>query len=220
MSNQMEVIIDYLAEAEGIEVHLNKGELDITSMYGIYRFANPHAKIFKELDYLAYKLGIRSKSKDWKHEDLHLLNNYIALSPKYTQLFRDLAIEFYKSYYRGAKLDLFHEDCVIAMASMYANSNKLSWKSVQYAINTMASNNLIEYHRIAEDGKVGSQTMEGLKMCKIACDSLDFVGLLFESFMLLGMTAEYSKLVKANPDKYLRFSIGWDNRMKKLQGAM
>ena len=50
-----------------------------------------------------------------------------------------------------------------------------------------------------------------------ACKTVRNVGLLFESYMLLGMSAEYSILIKERPDKYNRFSTGWDNRLKKLQ---
>lgn len=217
MTKQMHTLIKYLADAEGTQIHYNNREHDITSMYGIYRHANPDAKIFEEIDYLAFKLGIKEKSCKWLKKDLDLINNYINKDKALVDKFILLAVEFYENYYKRARLDVFHPDCVVAMASMYANSQKLSWRAVQYAINTMNSNGFIEYKTISEDGKAGNNTLRGLEKCLYACNTVKNTGLLFESYMLLGMCAEYSKLVKANPNKYLRFSIGWDNRMKKLQ---
>jgi len=218
MTKQMYTLMEYLAQAEGTIIHYNSMEHDITSMYGIYRHAHPSAAIFKEIDYLTFKLGIKEESCNWQEKDLDFINNYINKDEKLNDKFLGLAIDFYKDYLRLARLEMFHKDCVIAMFSMYTNSPKLAWKSVQYAINTMNRNGFVDYKRTTEDGIFGSNTQKGLDKCLYACNTRENVGLLFESYMLLGMCAEYSLLIKSNPEKYMIYSIGWDNRMKELQG--
>lgn len=217
MTQQFQTLMKYLAKAEGTDIHYNDKEHDITAMYGIYRHAHSKAKIFEEIDYLAYKLGIRQKSYNWQKKELDTINNFINKDEELVKKFLNLAIEFYKSYLRLARLEMFHKDCIVAMASMYTNSPKLAWRSVQYAINTMQNMNFINYKNIAEDGIAGQNTINGLEKCLYACNTKENLGLLFESYMLLGMCTEYSKLIKSNPNKYMKYSFGWDNRMKELQ---
>lgn len=217
LSSQMQTLLRYLANAEGTKIHKLDGEKDITSMYGIYRYQNPQAEIFKKIDSLALELGIKTASTEWGDMELEYINNHISRSKDLVDEFIYLAGSFYENYYQKIRLDLFHEDCVVAIASMYANSRRLSIKALQYAINTMNKNGFIEYKTLLEDGKLGSNTLKGLEACLYACKTVRNVGLLFESYMLLGMSAEYSILIKEKPDKYNRFSTGWDNRLKKLQ---
>jgi len=217
MTNQMNKLMEYLAKAEGTNIHYNDKELDITAMYGIYRHSNPSAKIFEEIDYLAFTLGIKEKSYNWLDSHIETINKYINKRDELISKFIELAAEFYEQFYNRARLSMFHSDCVLAVASMYTTSPKLCWKSIQYGINTMNSNGIIYYKKIAVDGVAGEETIKGLNKCLYECNTRKNISLLFESYMLLGMTTEYSKLVKLNPKKYMEYSIGWDNRMKKLQ---
>lgn len=216
-SNQILVLLKYLSKAEGTQIHFNKGEKDITSMYGVYKYSNPKAKIFKEIQKLAIKLDLHYDSRNWQEDDLIKINNFINKDEKLVSNFILLAAEFYETYLIKARLDMFHKDSVVAMFSMFVNSRRLAWKSVQYAINTMFKNGFIDYETLKEDSKVGNKTMLGLEKCLYVCNHKKHLGLLFESYMLLGMSAEYSYLIKKNPKKYNRFSTGWDNRLKELQ---
>ena len=213
----MYTLLKYLSSAEGTQIHFNKGEKDITSMYGVYKYSNPKAKIFEEIQKLAIKLDLPYDSRNWKEKDLNKINNFINQDKILVDKFISLSAEFYEEYLKKARLNMFHKDSVVAMFSMFVNSRRLAWKSVQYAINTMNQNGFIEYEKIAEDSKVGSKTLKGLEKCLYICKARENMGLLFESYMLLGMSAEYSYLIKKNPKKYNRFSTGWDNRLKKLQ---
>lgn len=217
ISDQMKALLTYLAKAEGVLIHRLDGEKDITSMYGIYRFQNPQANIFKKIDSIALELGIRIPSSSWSKKELDLINDHIQNSKDLINTLFLLVVEFYEDYYSSIRLDLFHEDCVVAVASMFANSRRLSIKAIQYGINTMNYNGFIELNKnLLEDGKLGEKTLKALEVCLYACKTAANVGLLFESYMLLGMSAEYSILIKEE-SRYLPFSTGWDNRLKKLQ---
>lgn len=217
ISDQMKALLTYLSKAEGVLIHKLDGEKDITSMYGIYRFQNPQANIFKKIDSIALELGIRIPSSSWSKKELDLINDHIQSSKDLINTLFLLVVEFYEDYYSSIRLDLFHEDCVVAVASMFANSRRLSIKAIQYGINTMNQNGFIELNKnLLEDGKLGEKTLKALEVCLYACKTAANVGLLFESYMLLGMSAEYSILIKGD-SRYLPFSTGWDNRLKKLQ---
>lgn len=217
ISDQMKALLTYLAKAEGVLIHRLDGEKDITSMYGIYRYQNPKANIFKKIDSIALELGIKIPSSSWTKKELDLINDHIQNSKNLVNELFLLVVEFYEDYYSSIKLNLFHEDCVVAIASMFANSRRLSIKAVQYAVNTMNLNGFVELNKnLLEDGKLGDKTLKALESCLYACKTGKNVGLLFESYMLLGMSAEYSILIKGD-SRYLRFSTGWDNRLKKLQ---
>lgn len=217
ISDQMKALLTYLAKAEGVLIHRLDGEKDITSMYGIYKFQNPQANIFKKIDSIALELGIKIPSSSWSKKELDLINDHIQNNKDLINTLFLLVVEFYEDYYSYIRLDLFHEDCVVAVASMFANSRRLSIKAIQYGINTMNQNGFIELNKnLLEDGKLGEKTLKALEVCLYACKTAANVGLLFESYMLLGMSAEYSILIKGD-SRYLPFSTGWDNRLKKLQ---
>lgn len=217
ISDQMKALLTYLAKAEGVLIHKLDGEKDITSMYGIYRFQNPQANIFKKIDSIALELGIKIPSSSWSKKELDLINDHIQNNKDLINTLFLLVVEFYEDYYSYIRLDLFHEDCVVAVASMFANSRRLSIKAIQYGINTMNQNGFIELNKnLLEDGKLGEKTLKALEVCLYACKTAVNVSLLFESYMLLGMSAEYSILIKED-SRYLHFSTGWDNRLKKLQ---
>ena len=216
MNTRLLKILDYLASAEGLEIHRNAKERDITSMYGIYRFEHPTATIFKKIDRIALVLGISAPSQYWEDEDLQTINNYIGSHSILKSDLRKLASIFYQEFYQGAHLNLFPMDCVIAVTSMFTNSPLRAWKSIQFAINCFSTNNLVKNNILVVDGIYGSNTEVALKNIYIFCHNNKYTGLLFEADMLLNMSSEYSLLIKQNPDKYIRYSTGWDNRLKKL----
>lgn len=209
-------LMDRLAEDESTEIHRNSKESDITTMYGIYRSIHPRAKIFKEIDKLADSLDLPSSSKDWNKEDINTINTFINSSSSLTQKFYLLAENFYRAFFRYARLHLFPKDCVIAMASMYANSPRLAWESVQFAVNCMSKNKLTTVNKISVDGGFGNQTKRAMIKTLETIQSSKHLGLLFESYMLMGMAARYSILIKRDPDKYMPSSTGWDNRLIDL----
>ena len=204
-------LLRYLAIAEGTELHYNKGEVDITAPYGIYRKPFPNAKIFKYVDSVAKSLGIEAESKDWTKEEVHLVDKALDM-----EKINELAMEFYKGYTRGARLDMLPEEAQVAMFSLYTNSPKLAWKSVQSALNKFVQNGWLDYKIQAVDGAYGSTTKKGLEALDKIARSNSGYGYIFESYMLLEMSQQYAKLAVNNPDKYLKYLNGWNNRVEAL----
>lgn len=212
----IQLVMEQLEKDEGITIHKNTGELDITSMYGIYKHRHPKANIFKEIDNIARTFNLSKHSNNWSKADLEIINTYINTNRDRKQKFYNLALEFYNQYYKRARLELFPKDCVIAMGSMYANSKVMAWKSVQFAINTMISNKLVDHDKLICDGFYGSNTKQALLKCTEEIKKDESLALLFESYMIMGMAVNYARLVKRNSNRYLRFLIGWNNRLIRL----
>ena len=199
-------LMKYLGKAEGTTLHYNTSESDITTAYGIYRVAHPDAEIFKYIDRVADNIGITTKSKDWTTAEIDSIG--IVLDDKNVL---KLAEEFYTKFTLKAKLNEFPKEAQVAMFSMYTNSPKLAWKATQSAINKFESNELIDYKQQLVDGYPGETTYDGLELCTAANN-----GSLFEAYMLLEMNRQYGKLAVSNPDKYLQYLNGWNNRMEAL----
>ena len=102
------------------------------------------------------------------------------------------------------------------MFSLHTNGPTLAWKSVQSAINKCIKNGLVNTSKLAVDGNPGNMTFGALKAVTAAVDSNPYGGLLFESYLLLEMSRQYEILAVANPDKYLRYLNGWNNRLAVL----
>ena len=199
----MNAVLDYLNVAEGSTLHYNSGELDITAPYGIYRHAHPDAKIFKYIDEVALTIGITSASSHWTNAVVTSVDNRLD-----SAMIRELACEFYEDYLSGAHLELFPEECKVAMMSMYTNSPKLAWKAVQrtlIALNKSGKLGVRPEQLSKVDGSFGSKTSVALKLVKEQVDPM-----YLETMMLFKMLCEYVELGNA---KYLN---GWKNRMDLL----
>jgi len=211
----MKVILDYLREAEGSQIHYNNGEDDITAPYGIYRVAHPDAKIFKVIDGIARWAGILYDSSEWTTNVINRINGYIKNNVVMQAEVYEAVEEFYKDYLKGAHLDMFTDECKIAMMSMYTNSNKGAWKAVQGALITLVKNDKLQVKMedlSTVDGYYGSKTAKALS-------KVDVDPLYFEALMLLGMLDYYVELWYKNPSKYGKYLRGWKERMVKLSNA-
>ena len=204
-------LLEYLAKAEGTELHYNEGEVDITAPYGIYRKPYPNANIFKYIDGVARSLGIEVPSREWTEEEVLLIDNALDM-----QKINELAMEFYIGYAKGARLDMLPAESQVAMFSLYTNSPKLAWKAVQSALNKFVKNGWLEFRLQAVDGAYGKSTEEGLQELLKIAESNSGYGYIFEAYMLLEMSQEYAKLAVSNPDKYLKYLNGWNNRVEAL----
>ena len=209
-------LLEYLGKAEGIEIHRNPTETDITTMFGIYRAVHPTAEVFILIDTIAKKIGISIDSTKWGTDELNQINSFINSNSEVKENVTDFIIAFYDDYLKNAHLELFHENCIVSMFSMFVNSPLLAWKSVQFAINTFISQGMIDNFPLVEDGSFGEKT-------KIASEKINEVikkdyssSLIFESNMLFAMSINYASLAKSNPDKYLPSLVGWGNRLKIL----
>lgn len=202
-----EKMMTYLGNAEGTKIHYNSSETDITTMYGIYKAAHPQASIFNLIDLIARNAGISNESSKWTHSDINTLNNYI-IDNNLNESLEHEAREFYDEFLKRLHLDKFPEEAQIAAFSLYTNSPKKGIMSVQSAINKFITNGFITNPILTVDGALGTKSASAL-------DKIED-GYLFEAYMLLEMSKQYSKLAVANSDKYLRYLNGWNNRLDSL----
>ena len=208
----MKQVLEYLAKAEGTDIVYLQNEKDITAPYGIYRHAHPDAEIFKFIDSVARSIGIEHKSNQWDIGKVKRVNT--ALVGMQDEIDK-LVSEFYEEYLKPAHLELFPPLCRVAMFSMYTNSPKNAWKSVQQSLIDVDKNNLGNNDDLSiVDGSFGRKTERGIID---VVQSLNKQGhLYFETLMLSNMKTLYIRLAMSNPDKYLKYLKGWDNRMNLL----
>ena len=198
-----DVLLKYLQENEGDYIHFNRGEKDITSAYGIYRYAHPKASIFAWYKQLRKQYGIGSLKKKKNRKKL---NEIISTKPFYKEIEKDLAYDFYmNNLLNHTVLSNLDKHSGLTYASIAINGGrKRGIKALQYALSRVARED------ISIDGKVGPQTIMALKGIKG-----NYVYL--NNYMIEYMLRFYDRLVRSKPKKYARYKKGWYNRMNKLK---
>lgn len=213
-------LMDYLKTAEGDVIHYNKTESDITAPYGIYRASHSEAKIFQTIDAIAKNLGITIPSPKWTSKEMDLLNNHIKNTVSLQEQLRAEAKEFYDGYI-SIPLEAFPEHCQVTVFSLYVNSPTNCIKAVQMAFNNLIKNfmpNAKDYS-LAVDGKFGKGSTAKVKELTAKLVSVESQ-LYFETLILLAMSKLYATLAVKNPDKYLKYLNGWNNRLETLTGMV
>jgi len=213
----MKILLDYLANAEGTEVHYNKGEDNITAPYGIYKKGNEDARAFTVIKVICEKIELTKDTKRWSRADVETFNK---AAKGYGNEFRATAAEFYRGYLENSPYLILPDLVKLSFFSIYVNSKKLAMKSLQQAIIDLNSNGIIKLTNISKpDGVYGPKTRGTILavngMIKEQAHS-DIVELYFESLMLSNMKSAYIDLAVSKPKKFLRYLSGWDNRMNKL----
>jgi len=214
-----EDILDYLGKAEGLTVHVNDGEKDITSPYGIYRSVHPNAEMFTYIDQLLMEAGIFRKTSELLHSDFDIINTIVERNEIVSKEIRRLASKFYAEYYADTYLYLMPKETQLAFLSCYTTSEYGGKKSLQAAINDLISNREIQNNRLIEDGVFGSKTQTALIKVKNRYNEIKekkYFGLWFEEKLLRHMIMYYDKLAIENPKEYKKFYKGWRNRMEAL----
>ncbi len=209
----MKTLLEHLRIAEGDTVHYLDGEKDITAPYGIYKYAHPDAKIFHYIEEIADVMSVDKKSAYWHDKDLEKVNATID-----TIHIKNLASEFYEEYLKNAHLELFPNDCKVAMFDMYTNSPKGAWWSVQESIKQMKSTGKIIFEKSISksDGSFGQKTDDALYNILVQVDGTKFGGVYFETMMISNMRVYYDKIIDNN-EALEKFEKGWNNRMSHLQ---
>lgn len=202
-------LIEYLEKAEGKVFHYNRGESDLTSPLGVYKHAWPKAEIWNYVDSITTDLNLPEDTSDYDAEDVEVLNSKM----NYGKVI-ELVSDFYDDYLKSAHLELFPSACQVTVFSLYVNSPRNMWRSVQQALNQFHLNHFIEFKVQTVDGLYGGSTKAGLELIK-GEDIMQ--GYLFEAYILSNMKTQYAKLVAKNPDKFLKYLNGWNNRMNVLQ---
>jgi hypothetical protein len=189
----MRDFIKRLGQLEGINLHRNKTEEDITAPYGIYRYAHPNAEIFKYIDSVARDLGIRGESKEWTTEEIEEINERLN-----SNIIRDAAIAFYRGFLNDIELP---SEIMLS----YVNSPYLTMKAVQQSIINFQNQDLITKDFVPSpvDGIWGKKTKKGLSLIE---NHLHFL-----SEFKSNMKTQYVQLALSKQNFiYLR---GWINRL-------
>jgi hypothetical protein len=213
--SQFQVLLDNIKEAESGKLHRNKNELDVTNGWGVYRgkgLGKDFEPLWEYIDGVAKNVTDKS-SKDWTKDDIEKIE---ALLDKSTE--EELSYLFYTEYFKNAHLDLFHKDLVILMANLYTNSPKGAWMSVQEGLRDIVKDSILPIplkDTSIVDGDFGDKTRKALvKFLEIA-DRKDVI--IFKKSILLAMKSYYMDLAIGNPDKFLMYLNGWDNRIEDLE---
>lgn len=202
----MKEIMKYLADKEGTKIHFNQGEEDVTLPYGIYMKYD--SEIYKYLT----RLSIKETQEKISVKNMDYVNKIMD-----NELVYELAKEFYREFYKKAYTNAFPEDCFLTRISTYTLSPVNSNRAVQLAINDFITNKLISIPKLeTEKGIFGNKTKASLyavnKMLRINDHSL-----LFESYIVCNFQNIVDELVIDNPDKYLKYLKGWNNRLNHLR---
>ena len=204
-------MIDYILRVEGDHLHRNSTEDDITSPGGVYRVAHPDAEIFTYIDSVADSLDIKTPSSEWSKEEINLINQNLDHT-----MIHVLLGEFYDKYLYNAHMDLFPDELQILIFNLYTNSKTGTWKSIQRTLIHLQANDLLDVEKeqlSSVDGQFGSKT-------KHALDKIDFTNRymvhIFKFETISNMRRYYADLVVSDPDKFLTYLRGWNNRLDNL----
>lgn len=189
--------LDKLGRAEGIKIHLNKGEADITLPYGIYKGAHANTELGDYILSLMEKHGIRGETAKLSSYDITLLNN--ALDDEVVRVY---ALRFYKQYLK--RYALFDGDfspaLIYPFANIAVNSQKIAVRALQRALKQLGGD-------LDIDGLYGSATAGILRQYG-SDTAMPYLFLCF-------VKSEYIALALENSSK-LGFLKGWDNRVNAL----
>ena len=202
-------ILDLLKENEGGYLHRNSSETDVTTGYGIYREKHPKAQIWAYIDGLARSLGITQPSSTWSKIQRDSINHII--NPEMERYYSYL---FYKDFYKNTGLEDAHPLVAPVVISIYANGNKLYNLSLQRALNAMIKDGNIKYPKLVEDGVVGPKTLSVFK--EVSKSGGNILNEKLKLLILLYAKTYYANLIHSRPNDYLRYILGWDDRVNKL----
>jgi len=213
--DKLDVLMEHLKEAEGAKVHYNRGESDITAPYGIYKAYYPNAKIFKTIDLIAKILKIYKDSKNYTDNEIELINEYIYENNLEDKIYNE-AKEFYSSYLRGMHLELLPEKLIVLLFSMYVNSKRGFWESIQNALIALEKEGVVKLEvKIIADGYFGKKTKKALQNITKYYNDDKFI-LAFKYQLLFFMQVFYVKLATKDKKRYFKFLKGWKNRLMNL----
>ena len=219
----IEKVLDYLQTEEGSTIHRNKTESDITTPYGIYRDKHPDAEIFDYIDSIGRELKFPKKTRDWTKGNINSFNELMSHNKSIKTEMRNLARLFYLNYLKGVHLELFPEECQVAMYSMYTNSQEGAWISVQNAIIDIYKTFNLEVTELPTqklsppDGDYGTKTRDAMIYLNDRFKTEFIYPYYLESLIISNMKTYYAKLAVKSPTKFLKYLDGWNNRVNRLQ---
>lgn len=200
-----EKLVELLKTVEGDKIHYNKGEKDITSAYGIYRYQQPQAKIFTYIDTVAKDLGITKPSYEWTSEEINLVNINIDKDEEF-----NLAVDFYKTF-THLDLDQLGLELSYAYFNIFANTPKGANKAMQATINSLISNYNLDYKLLDVDGILGPKSRKVIYDVVKSYNDKEL-----KLTFLVHANEHYINLAVNNSEKYLKYLNGWYQRIKNL----
>lgn len=215
ITEQYLMLLDNIKQAESGNLHRNPKETDITSGWGIYKGGKAGASftpIWEYIDSLA-AVVTDQPSHLWTNDDIEAIDKLIDKDKEL-----ELSYEFYKEYFKDARLHLFHKDLVVLMSNLYTNSPKGAWSSIQEGLRDVSKDKILPMplnELSIVDGSFGAKTERALNKFLEVADWKDV--LIFKKSVLMAMKTYYTGLIASNPDKFLEYSKGWDNRMETLE---
>lgn len=199
--------LDYLEQAEGIEIHYNHGEKDITLPYGLYKQYN--SELYRYIIEIAELNGITKPSSQWNREDIKKVNH---LTERGQRGVREYAKNFYKELIRKMNLSLYPKCCQDLIFSLYTNSSKYCVMAVQRSIIKQVSSNrlgLIRDEISTDDGLWGNKTRDSL--AHILSHKTQDYHFYFEESIINNMEDIYQELAE---EEHLKHNLkGWRNRV-------
>lgn len=199
-------IMKYLANKEGKKIHFNDGEEDVTLPYGIYM------KYDSELYKYINKLAIKETQEEISIKNMDYINSVMD-----NEIVLKLAESFYKEFYKKAFVNMFPEDSQLTRISTFTLSPVNSNRAVQMAINDFITNKLISIPNLkTKKGIFGRNSKGGMSAINKMLETNDH-SLLFESYIICNFQNITDELVIKNPDKYLKYLRGWNNRLNHLR---
>lgn len=205
-------LLDSIYDVEGGRLHRNPKEKDITNAYGIYRFQQPKAAIWTYIDSIAKTITTKPSSL-WDDKTIEAIDAKIDKVKE-----RELSYEFYKEFFVGAYLELFHPDLVIMVANCYVNTPLGTIKAIQEALNDCYKYGIFKVDKKEVPpvlGKFGPQTRTAVTTFSKNADWKDII--IFKNCALLYMKSYYAELVIGNTITMLPNLRGWNNRMENAQ---
>lgn len=205
--------ISQLETEEGVKIHKNTNESDITLPYGLYKKRT--SQMYLHINILAKsKLGISKDTTEWNREDIEKVNSEISKDP---EKIKELALEFYEQYMKEAHLNLYPLECRALIFSLYVNSPYYCIKAVQRSIINMVLSKRIKLtmQEISiEDGYWGSKTANAISYIR-SFKSIDY-HYYFEEAIINNMEDIYEEIVEDDQKQEINLK-GWKNRVRKFQ---
>ena len=207
----IEKYVKELSKTEGIFIHKNEGEEDITLPYGLYK--KYESIMYKSIVQVAAEIGIYSPTSQWTEKDISEMNK--LLSPM-GEAIEKLAILFYKDFTESANLNLYPQECRAVVFSIYINSPHYLTKAVQRTIINMVKSKRLSLtldEISIEDGYTGEKTNNSISYVRTKSNDFYYY---FEEAIISNMKDIYEEIVELDPSLAVNLK-GWKNRVRAFQ---
>jgi len=200
-----------LEKTEGVFIHKNEGEDDITLPYGLYKQYD--SIMYKSLVQVAAEIGICSPTSKWTEKDIDEMNKLIA---PMGEAIEKLAILFYKDFIKPANINLYPKECRAVVFSIYINSPYYLTKAVQRTIINMVKSKRLDLSLSEvsiEDGHTGEKTENSISYIRTKSNDFYYY---FEEAIISNMKDIYEEIAESDPSLAVNLK-GWKNRVRAFQ---